>query len=87
MGQRVYERIHKFAIGGFIIRVWCSSQTLPGAAAPYEQQEQRDAVQSILSATERVPLSLAEAVAKLPFCSAVEVLDGPSGVIVYPEWP
>lgn len=31
---------------------------------------------------------VAEAIAKLPFCNAVEVIFGTgSGIIIYPEWP
>lgn len=91
--MRIIEHIYEFNLDSYDvdIRIWAKATTLLDRA---ERNRQR---RTILEVT-RIPLrkgghkldfiiSIAEEIAKLDFCNAVEVRRGKSGVLIYPEWP
>lgn len=88
--MRVMERVIKVARAGLLLRVWCTAQDLRSRE---EYEEHRAAIANAVAAVpatgEHPAVDVAEAVAALPFCSAVEVSDGPvrPGLLIYPEWP
>lgn len=88
--MRVLERVVKVARAGLSLRVWCKAVDLRNDA---EFEEQRAAIAGAVVAAgtsgSHPAADAAEAVAKLEFCTAVEVSDGPyrPAVLIYPEWP
>ena len=88
--MRVQERVIKAAKAGLTLRVWCKAENLRDHD---EYERQRTAIVEAVAAADTTGMyaavGVAEAVERLPFCSAVEVSDGPvrPAVIIYPEWP
>lgn len=85
---RVLEYIHELKERGFVIRVWGN------AGAEFDVVTRREQWSEIqLRAREAQPTaeSLAEDIATLPYCNAVEVkaanVHGGQGVLIYPDWP
>lgn len=85
-------KVHERSLGSPTVRAWCKADNIAS-------QAERDACHmavcnAIRTISVRVSNQLylaqvAEAVAKLPCCNAVEVTDDGtnSGVLIYPDWP
>lgn len=92
MGQKIYERIHRLEHGDYEIRVWAACE--PQCADLEATQQGNEIRAALYSRPSHGPKEIAEAVAALDFCNAVEVTrvnapnDGMrSGVLIYPDWP
>lgn len=102
MSEVVREWVHRLPAGEYEVRVWCRRLTGPdptGKDLRVEAKAQVDAIRAEIEALSPYPSHvvvanvLAERIAALPFCAAVEVMEerevlgGTSGLLVYPEWP
>lgn len=79
MDGRIYERMYRFVVAQFIIRVW---------AKPDASRERIQQIVGQVVATSDETMEIATAVANLcPEINAVEVLVHGEGSLAYNDWP
>jgi hypothetical protein len=89
---RVLERVLSVKYEGYDVRMWCRATDLRNQT---ELDQQAVTLEGELAAragsSGASAASVAEGLASLPFCNAVEVIDRwdePNvGYLIYPEWP
>ena len=86
--MRILERMVSIPIGNHRMRMWVKASDLRDIDEENEQRKQiGDALLACVTAQHDV-LQMLDALAALPFCNAVEILDGSGqGFLIYPEWP
>ncbi len=85
MKQPVYETMTRIIVGGFTVRVWCTSPTMKPGPDP-------DVLQALSPRFGQLrplsPLEIASALNAMPQVAAYELVDASgNGGVVYTDWP
>lgn len=81
--MKVYERIYQERTAFYNVRVWCAVD------GPNDTSPEKVVFETVKKLAYASQEEVAEVVAKLPFCNAVEVLNynTGNGLLIYPDWP